>query len=94
MTNNYYQKHKKDSKKKHVEDIKIFLMKKKTKCKKRLEKDIKILLKKKRKKRRNKNLFEQKLFEFSRNYYLTYNKQLLIDFLNFLKDPGIIKRIH
>ena len=30
MTNNYYQKQKKSSEKKHAEDIKIFLKKKKT----------------------------------------------------------------
>ena len=42
MTNNYYQKDKKDSKKKHAKNIKIFLKKKKTKCKKRLEEDIEI----------------------------------------------------
>ena len=31
MVNKYYQKHEKDSKKKYVNDIKIFLKKKKTK---------------------------------------------------------------
>ena len=41
---------KKDSKKRHVKDIKIFLKKKKRKGEERLEKDIKILLKKKTKK--------------------------------------------
>ena len=34
MTNNYYQKHKKDPEKKHAKNIKIFLKKKKTKGKK------------------------------------------------------------
>ena len=41
---------KKDSEKKHLKDVKIFLKKKKTKDKRRLEKDIKILLKKEKKK--------------------------------------------
>ena len=41
---------KKDSKKQHAKNIKIFLKKKKKKGEKRLEKDIKILLKKKKKK--------------------------------------------
>ena len=40
----------KDSQKKHVKDVKIFLKKKKIKGKKSLQKDIKILLKKKKKK--------------------------------------------
>ena len=42
---------KKDSKKNHANDIKIYLKKKKIKDEKRLDKDIKILLKKKKKKR-------------------------------------------
>ena len=50
MTNNYYQNPKKNSKKKHMKDIKIFLKKKKTNGKTRPKKDIKILLKKKKKK--------------------------------------------
>ena len=50
MTYKYYKKTKKDSKKKHVKDIKIFLKEKRTKGKKRPQKDIKILLKKKKKK--------------------------------------------
>ena len=41
---------KKDSEKKLMKDIKIFLKKKKVKHEKKLEKDIKILLKKKKKK--------------------------------------------
>ena len=41
---------KKDSKKNHANDIKIYLKKKKIKDEKRLDKDIKILLKKKNKK--------------------------------------------
>ena len=54
MVNNYYQKHKekkhvKDSEKKQVKGVKIFLKKKKIKYGKGLEKDIKILLKKKQK---------------------------------------------
>ena len=49
MVNNYYQKHK-DSEKKHVKGIKIFLKKKKIKGEKRLQKDIKILLKKEKEK--------------------------------------------
>ena len=49
MVAKYYQRHK-DSKKKHVKDIKIFLKKKNIKGEKRLEKDIKVLLKKKKKK--------------------------------------------
>ena len=57
MTNTITKNIKKDSKKKHVKDIKIFLNKKKTKCKKRLEKAIKILLKKE--KRHNKNLSQE-----------------------------------
>ena len=44
---NKQQKHKKDSKKKYVNDIKIFLKQKKIKDKKRLDKNIKIFLKKK-----------------------------------------------
>ena len=40
---------KKDSGKRHVKDINIFLKKSKIKDKKRLEKDIKTLLKKKKK---------------------------------------------
>ena len=36
---------KKDSKKKHAKNIKIFLAKKRAKCKKRSKKDIKIFLK-------------------------------------------------
>ena len=47
MVNSYYEKPKKDSKKKHMQDIKIFLKKKKLKGEKRLEKDIEILQKKK-----------------------------------------------
>ena len=39
-----------DSEKRHIKDVKIFLKKKKIKGEKRLEKDIKILLKKKMKK--------------------------------------------
>ena len=35
MTNNYYQNTRKDSKKKHTKDTKIFLKKKKTKGKKK-----------------------------------------------------------
>ena len=50
MVNNYYQKHK-DSEKKHVKGVKIFLKKKKIKGEKRLQKDIKILLKKEKEKR-------------------------------------------
>ena len=49
MVNKFYQKHKKDSKKKHVKDIKIFLKKKKTKSANMLKKDINILQKKKKK---------------------------------------------
>ena len=41
---------KKDSEKKHVKDIKIFLKKKKTKGEKKLEIDIEIVLKKKKEK--------------------------------------------
>ena len=59
MTTNYYQKGKKDSKKKPVKDIKISQKKKKTKGEKRPEKNIKILLKKKKKKRCNNNLSEE-----------------------------------
>ena len=48
---NYYQKTKKDSKKKPVKNFKVFLKKKKKKRKKRPENDIKILLKKKKRKK-------------------------------------------
>ena len=54
MVNNHKPTHtKKDSKRKHVKDIKIFLKKKKIKGEKRLEKDIKTLLKKNKKKEIN-----------------------------------------
>ena len=59
---------KKDSEKKHVKDIKMFLKKKKKKGEKKLEIDIEIVLK---------NLSEekkQKLVEYRRNYYFTHNK--------------------
>ena len=47
---NVFFKHtKKESKKKHLKDVKISVKKKKTKGKERPEKDIKILLKKKEK---------------------------------------------
>ena len=49
MVNKYYKNTKKDSEKKSVKDIKIFLKKKKTIGRKRSEADIKIFLKKKRK---------------------------------------------
>ena len=47
---NKYQKHK-DSEKKPMKDMKIFLKKRKIKDEKRLKNDIKILLKKKKKKK-------------------------------------------
>ena len=50
MVNDYYQTTKKDSKKKQLKDIKIFLKKKNIKHEKRLEKDIKVFMKTKKKK--------------------------------------------
>ena len=64
MTSNYYQKHKKSFKNKHLKDIKIFLKKKKGKkdqhhceCNKNLSEEKK-----------------QKHVECMRNYYLTHKK--------------------
>ena len=75
---NKYQKRKKNSEKKHVKDIKIFLKKKKTNGKKRPKKDIKIFLKKCQYPcERNKILSKeqkQKLVEYMRNYYLAHKK--------------------
>lgn len=51
MTNKYYPKHKKDSEKRQVQNIQIFLKKKKANDRERLEKGIKILLRKKNKKK-------------------------------------------
>ena len=80
MTNNYCQKHKEDSQKKHVKDNKILMKKNKSKGKKRPKKD---LTKKDKEKKlqyhceHDKNLSEeqnQRLVEYGRNYYLTHNK--------------------
>ena len=62
-----------------MKDVKIFAKKKNTKGEKRSEKDIKLLLPKKRQyyPEYNKNLYKklkQKLVEWKRNYYITYNK--------------------
>ena len=56
---------KKDSEKKHVKHIKIFLNKKKTKCEKKLKRGIKILMKKKKKK--SVNIFVNVMKFFPRN---------------------------
>ena len=65
---------KKDSKKQHAKNIKIFLKKKKQKAKKKLEKDIKILLKKKKKKSISviRDINKSYLSIYRRNYYLTH----------------------
>ena len=78
-----------------MKDIKIFLKKKKTKGKERSKKDIRFLLKKEKKTsvirifRRNK-----KRAEYRKKYYLTHKKQLLRDFLDFLRILGQLKKIH
>ena len=64
---------KKDSKKQHAKNIKIFLKKKKQKAKKSLEKDIKILLKKKKKSISViRDINKSYLSIYRRNYYLTH----------------------
>ena len=75
MATNYYKKKtKKDSQKKHVKDIKIFLKNKKTKGKKRLENITKILLKKKKKK----GVIRILLRNERRNYIYEYRSMSIV----------------
>ena len=75
MTNNYYQKQNKNSKKKHVKSIKILLKKKRNQYHRESYK----------------NLSEEQqneLVKYRRNYYITHNKLLLSHFVDFLKIWG------
>ena len=62
----------KDSEKKHVKDIKIFLKKKQIKGEKKPKEDVKILLRKKKKDISIIRNAKKKLLEYRRNYYLTH----------------------
>ena len=86
MTSNYYQKHKKSFKKKHLKDIKIFLKKKKKRQKMSRNRYQNLFEEKKKGKKDqyhcecNKNLSEekkQKHVECMRNYYLTHKNCLV-----------------
>ena len=77
-----------------MKDTKIFLKKKKTKGEKRLEKDIKILLKKKKEKGVSiiRNVSRSYLRIEEQLLKKATKKQLLRDFVDFLKIQGQLKK--